>query len=92
MKNQKTPKKNFTSFPINLDYKTCAILITLYIFDKTNASQLKSALINASFEGHLEMVKFLLDYGVDIYAKDKDGDTALLAAAISGQKELVNFL
>lgn len=38
------------------------------------------------------MVKFLLDSGADVNAKDKDDITALMEAAIMGHKDIVTHL
>lgn len=40
----------------------------------------------------LEVIKLLLEYGVDIHAKHTDGVTALFNAAISGSVEIVQIL
>lgn len=49
-------------------------------------------LINASMEGRLEEVTRLLDSGVDVNAKDNEGDTPLMAAAYGGQLAVANLL
>ena len=48
----------------------------------------------ASSEGHLEMVKLLVENGADVKAKDKDKDgwTALMWASCKGDLEIVKFL
>lgn len=51
-----------------------------------------TALINASSEGHLEIVKFLVSKGADLNIKNKYGYTALMKAANEGHLEVVKFL
>ena len=46
----------------------------------------------ASHEGHIDIVKLLLDKGADVNAKSKDGDTALKAASVKGHTEIVELL
>ncbi len=51
------------------------------------------ALIVAAGEGHIEVVKFLLDNGADVNIKGTNGiDTALMSAAGGGHKEIVKLL
>ena len=52
----------------------------------------KPALYWASFNGHAETVKMLLDKGANIEAKDIYGRTALILASIYGHKETVDML
>ena len=47
-------------------------------------AELATCLHKASFSGHLNVVKFLLDNGADIYAQDIEGCTALHKATFSG--------
>ena len=42
----------------------------------------KSILMYAVWEGREEIVKYLIDLGADVNAKDKEGKTALMLAAI----------
>ena len=45
-----------------------------------------TALHSAATEGHDSIVRLLLDEGADVSATDKDGDTVLFTAALSGMK------
>lgn len=49
-------------------------------------------LINASANGQLEIVKWLIEADADINAKDKDKNTPVLLAYIYGQVKVVDFL
>ena len=49
-------------------------------------------LIAASSEGHLEIVKLLIDSKADISAKDKDETSSLMAAAAKGHTDIVEAL
>src|SRR3972149_7805041 len=51
-----------------------------------------TALIWASYEGHMETVKLLLSKGADVKAKNSEGVTALTAASFSGHLETVKLL
>ncbi len=51
----------------------------------------RTALTNAS-NGHLEVVKYLINKGADINAKLNNGSTALIVATMSGQLEIVKYL
>ncbi len=50
------------------------------------------ALICASYNGHKEIVKMLLDKSANVNQLDKYGNTALIHAAIEGNKEIVQML
>ena len=52
----------------------------------------KTALMLASKNGNLEIVKSLIDNGADVNAKDDDGDTALIYASANGNSDVVNTL
>ena len=49
-------------------------------------------LVNAAMEGNLELVRQLLDEGVNVNAKDKHDVTALMAASTVGHTEVVKLL
>jgi len=51
-----------------------------------------TALIDASFAGHKEIVELLIIEGADLNAQDNKGDTALMNAAIKGHAEIVELL
>ena len=52
-----------------------------------------TALIGASFKGHLEVVQYLINKGADINAKaDIDGRTALMVASMEGHLAVVKAL
>ena len=51
-----------------------------------------TALIYAVIDGHLEMVKLLINSGVDINIINNCGDTALMLAAYNGHLEIVKVL
>ena len=51
-----------------------------------------TALMRASFWGHKEVVKILLENGADIEAKDESGITVLMQASLQGHEEVVKIL
>ena len=51
-----------------------------------------TALISASYFGHLDVVKFLVKNGADVNIKSNDGDTALIKASSKGYLDVVKFL
>ena len=52
-----------------------------------------NALIAASSEGHIDVIKLLLaNPACDVNAKDKDGTNAMMAAAVRGHKEVIAVL
>ena len=51
-----------------------------------------TALMNASYYGHKEMVGILLEGGADVNQKDKYGQTELMRASYCGHKEVVGIL
>ena len=50
------------------------------------------ALIQASSEGHLEFVKYLVSHGADVNTAVDDGLTALMIASTEGHLEVVKYL
>jgi ankyrin repeat protein len=52
----------------------------------------RSALYLAVEAGDIEIVRFLLDHGADVMARQEDGDTALHAAVRGGNKDMVSLL
>jgi ankyrin repeat protein len=51
-----------------------------------------TALIRATEQGHIEIIKLLLKASADVNIQDKDGVSALMEAAITGKDELVDLL
>jgi ankyrin repeat protein len=46
----------------------------------------------ASYDGALEVVRLLLEYGADVEVKNNDGQTALQYAAERGHDEVLELL
>lgn len=53
---------------------------------------LRTPLMLAALEGHMEVVTFLVEEGADVNARDADGETPLCMAAGWGHEEVVAFL
>ncbi len=51
-----------------------------------------TVLMEAAVEGNEEVVKFLLNRGADVNAKDKDGWTSLMGATVEGHLETAQLL
>ena len=51
-----------------------------------------TALHSASFEGHLQVVRYLLQHGVDVNVRDSVVDTPLLLASYQGHLDVVQCL
>lgn len=66
------------------------ILVRSAMYPNTNDR--RTALIAASFNGHLEIVRELLSQGAEINARDKEGRTALMVASTGGHEEVVRQL
>ena len=49
-------------------------------------------LVLAAWNGHLHLVKKLLDLGADIHARQEDHNTALMLAAVEGHMDIVRLL
>ena len=60
----------------------------LTIIDKTG----QSPFLDAGFSGSVELVKYLISKGCDVYDKDSDGWTLLHYACIKGKLKLVQYL
>lgn len=52
----------------------------------------RTALSRASYKGHTEIVRMLVNAGADINIKDKYGKTALDYAMERGHKDIVSIL
>ena len=52
----------------------------------------KRKLLNAAREGNIAIVKALLDKGIDVNEKDREGKTALMLATGNGHTEVVELL
>ena len=52
----------------------------------------KTALMDASDNGHRELVQLLLSKGADVNAKTNDGKTALTYASAKGHEEVKELL
>jgi hypothetical protein len=70
--------------------------IVVYLLDRgasVKGANGAEALINAARQNHLVIVKLLIEKGVPINARrNSDAETALSAAAFSGNREVVQFL
>jgi ankyrin repeat protein len=69
------------------------------ILDRSASAEVNSCnyhgstpLLLASEEGHADVVRLLLDFNADMYARDGDGDTALHCAALRGRLEVSQIL
>src|SRR5262245_32407332 len=51
-----------------------------------------ASLVEASQEGRIDTIQTLLEQGVDVNVRDKQGRLALVAAATEGQTEVVQLL
>ena len=61
-------------------------------FVSARGGQRGSALHSASSEGHLQVVRYLLRYGVDVNLRDSGLDTPLLLASYMGRRDIVQCL
>jgi ankyrin repeat protein len=51
-----------------------------------------TALHSASFEGHLQVVRYFLRHGIDVNVRDSGHDTSLLLASWKGHRDVVQCL
>lgn len=58
----------------------------------TSATRKGSLGSSESVQNDFHIVKYLIDHGADIHAKDRDGKTALMYACLNGNLEIVNYL
>ena len=59
---------------------------------KTPGGKCGTALHAASFEGHLQVVRYLLRLGVDVNVRNTENDTPLLLASMEGHLDVVQCL
>ena len=52
----------------------------------------RTILMHATWFGHIDVMRILIDKGADVNAKNKNGATALILAADKGNAEIVSFL
>ena len=69
-----------------------AVLLTFLMILSIKASANAGQLQDAADYGNVAMVRQLLDQGANINARDKHGDTALMAAAFEGHADVVKLL
>jgi ankyrin repeat protein len=60
--------------------------------NQTNKPDDQNILMAAAMGGQTDMVKLLLDKGLDVAAKDKRGQTALIVASAAGNAKVVELL
>ena len=51
-----------------------------------------TALRGAAFDGHLDVIKYLISQGAEVNVHDKDGWTAFQLAAQNGHLEVTKYL
>ena len=69
-----------------------SIVVVYFASCATADPTLAESLIDASLNGHVEVVEALLAKGADINAKTKIGWTALIGASLKGHVEVVKLL
>ena len=57
-----------------------------------NSKELNAALLDASYNGHTEIVKILIEKGASIHEKNNNGSTPLHYASDNGHTEIVKIL
>lgn len=62
----------------------------MYVSVKDNDGWITLDLV--AVEGHLEVIKYLIEQQVEVNAKDDRGSTSLPAAAYNGHLEVVKWL
>lgn len=72
--------------------KTAEILLESGSEVDTRNNVNSTPLMEAAYRGNFELVKLLVEYGANINAEDKDGDTAIQLAQQNGHKRIVAFL
>lgn len=80
--------KLFFNSAVNGNYEDIAVALAQDI----SPSGGDTALILASREGHVEIVRLFLEHGADLNFQDDDGNTALLEACIYGHIDVVKLL
>jgi len=85
-----TPKKAVEKLMEYKGPRTCIFKgCSYYIDDEENGDE---DLIEATKNGNIELVKELIDAGVDVNLQDEDEETALILASVEGHIEIVKLL
>ncbi|MBI4823896.1 MAG: ankyrin repeat domain-containing protein [Nitrospirae bacterium] len=71
---------------------TLALLISALFIPLTIYADINDDLRRAAEKGDINKVKSLLQHGADVNAKDNNGNTALMYAAVGGHTEIVQTL
>lgn len=81
-----------------LDLQECALFVDIkrILFvetdETTDRKVARPIIVYAAEHGSIEIVKFLIEMGCDINARDNIGNTAILCAVENGRVEIVRYL
>jgi ankyrin repeat protein len=81
-------KKEFIKNVVNINCKSRSDLVVNY--NRINKG--KGSFFESAIKGNADIIKYLIDYGLDLNQKDGNGNDILIHAVRSGNKILVEYL
>ena len=87
-----TDNKSIQGIEIKVDNKTKLLSFNPAFYENKTSDEKINSLMNASINGNLAVVKYLIEIGVDVNSETYDSFTPLIYASLHGHLEVVKYL